>query len=191
MAAPKEQIVRHLVKINLIYSQGAGEKIATQFLKWLIAYGRYIVIVAEVVVVTTFVTRFKLDDDLSKLKEEIGTQTPYITYLSKDEATIKLTQTRLSTIKTTFSKTPNWTSFLKMISKQTPTGVIFNVVNLEPVTDSTFIQFRITGKATTNNNLATFLSALKKDIGLKEVDLTSITFEQSEISFVITGKTTQ
>ena len=42
-----------------------------KFLKWLLNVGRWIVIVTELIVIIAFVSRFKLDRDLTNLNEKV------------------------------------------------------------------------------------------------------------------------
>src|SRR5438270_3459420 len=87
------------INLNLLYPQGIPEQLPLRFLKWLISYGRFIAVAVEILVLATFIARFKLDADLSDIKQKIKDQAPYIQALSIDEAIIKETQLRLSTIK--------------------------------------------------------------------------------------------
>ena len=67
-AAQKEDKLK--IKLNLLHTQGLPEKLPVKFLKWLVNYGRYIVVLVEIIVLVAFVARFKLDADLAEIKRK-------------------------------------------------------------------------------------------------------------------------
>lgn len=68
------QTNHNLPVINLIPQDPFMESIVGKFLVWALAIGRYIVIFTELIVILTFLSRFKLDRDLTDLKESIQRQ---------------------------------------------------------------------------------------------------------------------
>jgi len=57
--------------INLVPPSEFEMSFWGRFLKWAVTTGRYIIILTELVVILAFLSRFKLDRDLSNLNEEI------------------------------------------------------------------------------------------------------------------------
>jgi len=49
-----------------------------RFLKWAVTAGRYIIILVELVVILAFLSRFKLDEDLRSINEQIGNQINFL-----------------------------------------------------------------------------------------------------------------
>src|SRR3989344_9262322 len=107
---------KHRINLNLLYPQGVPEKLPLKFLKWLISYGRYIVVVVEIVVLACFAVRFKLDADLADLKENINSQVPYLESLSVDEALIVQTQQRLSNVQKVVEASSLWNKTFTQIA---------------------------------------------------------------------------
>ncbi len=173
--------------INILYPQGSKDKLPVRFLKWLISYGRFIVIIVEVVVLTTFAYRFKLDAELSTLGDKIKNQIPIIESLSGDEALITQTQLKLSTIKKVYTLTPNWQKTLDKISAQLPSGVKINTLSLEPIKNTSSTNFRLTAQGSSNNDVAVFLNGLKNDKSVRNISLNNINFDQGSIVFTVTG----
>lgn len=176
------------LNLNLLYSQGAGNKLPIRFIRWLISYGRFIVVVVEIVVVSAFVYRFKLDADLANIKEQINEQIPYIESLSVNEAKIQQTNLRLSVIKKTYAASVKWHDILSKILRNTPTSIKFTNLSLEAAeSTNTPYPFKISAQATTNNAVAVFLARLKKEDGFFDINLTSIALEEGQIVFTVTG----
>lgn len=186
MAAPDGKF--HL-NLNLLFPQGIPEKLPVRFLKWLLSYGRFMAIAVEVLVMATFVMRFKYDSDLGNLKENINKQIPFIESFSQDEASIKQTQFKLATISKTYSTNPDWKSFLGKISNQVPSGVKLTSISLDHSSPSTTVSFKINGQSNSNNDLATLIGGLKLETSFKDITLTNISFDQGVIVFNITGST--
>lgn len=184
MSAPSHKFK---VTVNLLRPQGLPEKLPVKFLKWLLSYGRYIVVAVEILVLTTFAARFGLDARLADLKEEINQQVPYIESFSQTENLIRQTQFKLASFQKIRTQTPNFPNALNKIRANTPDGVIFESFILEKTTAGVNIQFRITGQANSNNSLSFFINNLKKDQQLSNINLTSITLDQGVTRFSLTG----
>lgn len=174
------------ININILYPQGTAQKLPVKFLKWLVSYGRFIAIFVEVVVVATFVLRFSLDNQLENLKGKINDQLPVIQSHQSDEAQIRQLQSKLEIISKTYSISPDWIAILKAISQELPSGVKLANISLDhsapPAT-----HIRITGQASSSNDLEILLTGLKQDKQVKDVNLASISLESGQISFSITG----
>lgn len=190
MAAPQKKHSKVNLNVNLLFPQGVPQKLPVRFLKWLISYGRFIAIFVEVIVISAFVLRFKFDQDLSDINDKINEQIPFIESLSADEAAIKQTQFKLSTIRGVYSTTPSWNSLLDEISKQIPSGVKLTSIGLDHTQQVKSVTFRLSGVSTTNRDLASFVAGLKADTALKDIILSSISFDQGQINFTISGGST-
>src|SRR3989344_8016651 len=71
-----------------------------RFLKWALSTGRYIIILTEMVVIMAFLSRFKLDRDLSDLAERIEGKKNVLVALSGNENVFRSIQKRLTVAKT-------------------------------------------------------------------------------------------
>ncbi len=176
------------LNLNLLFPQGVAQKLPIRFLRWLITYGRLLAIVVEVIVLATFALRFKLDADLSDIKQKINLQVPYIKSLSPDEALIRQTQLKLSTVKTTYSLNSSWHNVLSKIATQEPSGVTLASINLSRDSASPSPAFKVSGIASTVTDLAIFLGGLKSEQTFQNVTLSTISFDQGEITFTIAGE---
>lgn len=186
LMAQSAQGTKLRISLNLLHPKEAPAKLPERFLKWLITYGRFIVIFVEVIVVTAFLTRFKLDADLDDLKRQINLDLPYIEGLSTDEALIKQTQNKLALIDTTYLNGDKWQETVVGLADQTPLSVTFTGLLLEEK-DETSVNFRITGFTPSNSDLGIFLNNLRNQEGFREINLANISFDQQQILFAITG----
>ncbi|MBI2595221.1 hypothetical protein HYW46_00610 [Candidatus Daviesbacteria bacterium] len=174
------------VNLNLLYPQGIAQKLPIRFLRWLLSYGRFIVVAVEIFVLAAFAFRFKLDADLTNLKEQINEKVPFIESLSADEARIKQTQQRLAIIKNVYAFSGSWQGILSKISAQIPITAKLTSINSEK-NDSGVLQFKLNAQTTNISDVALLLKGLREDKELKDINLSNISFEQGYILFSITG----
>jgi len=174
------------INLNLLHPKGVPTKLPERFLKWLITYGRFIVIFVEVIVVAAFLTRFKLDADLDNLKNQINLDLPYVEGLATDEALIKQTQTKLALIEKIYLNDDKWQETIVEISAQIPSSIVFTGLQIEEK-DEKSVNFRISGATFSNSDLGIFLNNLRSLDKFSEINLSSISFDQLQIVFTITG----
>ena len=60
------------VDVNLLEKDDFSESPIGRIVTWAITYGRYIMILTEIVVLLAFISRFSLDRKLTDLNEAIG-----------------------------------------------------------------------------------------------------------------------
>lgn len=180
-------IPKSRINLNLLYPQGVKSQLPVLFLRWLIAYGRFIVIVVELVVVGTFVTRFKYDADLEDIKDQINQGIPYLESLTADELKIRQTQLEIDTVKKHYSLSPSWSTIFKTIAQKTPQSVKFTNLVLEPIINTPDVAFRVSASTNANDNLIVFMKELKNTPNFKDIVLASISFEEGNITFTVTG----
>lgn len=177
------------LKLNLLYPQGIRHKIYMRFLHWLISYGRFIVVGVEIIVVSMFILRFKMDASLADLKDNIRDQVPYLESLSQDEAIIKQTQLKLALIKKTYASSTLLGPALNKINSLVPQNVRFANLTVENIENTSLFQFKITAQSNATNSISAFLNNLKNDPGFKDISLVNISYDQGQVIFTITGTT--
>lgn len=190
-SAPKNQL---RLKLNLLHPNEIPPSLPTRFLRWVVSYGRYIVIFTEIIVVSAFVYRFKLDADLDTFKTSINEDVPYIEGLISDEALIRQTQLKLSTIGSVYDFTPNWKRVFTDISSVIPISVRINslsIDNADPKAE--YVPVKFVGQTNSNNDLGLFIRKLrdKKDTSdnkmFNNIVLDSLNFDKDELIFSISG----
>lgn len=181
---PATKIPKLSIHLDLLHPQSNPEKITSRLLRWLLSSGRYIFIFVEGLVLIAFLSRFKLDGDLAEKKDTIEQLVPYIQSLKQYEIAARDLQLKLSSINSLVSQQPDYSQILKTVASKTPTGVKISSLNLTKDISKSKVQ--INAQAQNNNDLVTFVSALKQALNFSDVNLISISLEQNIISFSIT-----
>jgi len=154
-----------------------------RFLKWSLTAGRYIIILTELVVIMAFMSRFKLDHDLSDLNDAILGKQALLEASTNTEKVLRLTQARLSLIDQKLKISPVPSEVISKITSFLPAGTTLN--------STTLVASDLTLDITTVSEagIRTFVQALLADKMFKSVDLTSVISDsESDIKFVIKAK---
>ncbi len=189
--APKNQL---RLKLNLLHPNEIPPSLPTRFLRWVVSYGRYIVIFTEIIVVSAFVYRFKLDYDLDTLKTSINKDVPFIEGLITDEARITQAQTKLKTIGSTYNSSPNWKRIFNNLATEIPTSVRINSLNIDNSDSAAeYLSIKFVGQTNSVNDLGFFIRKLRdlKDAQgnkmFKDIVLDSLNYDKEELIFSISG----
>lgn len=139
-----------------------------RFLKWALSTGRYIIILTELVVIVAFLSRFKLDKNLSDLGEAIAGRQTLLEASSNTENLLRLTQARLD-IATTKLKTQFIPSeIMEKINNSLTGGVILNTLSISKSGLS------LTATTVSENDIGRIVTELSNDLAFKAIDLTDI-----------------
>lgn len=151
-----------------------------RFLKWSLTAGRYIIILTELLVIMAFMSRFKLDHDLSDLNDTILGKQALLEASSNTEKVLRLTQARLNFADQKIKSGQNSSETISKITGLIPLGIEFNSLTLvgkNLTLDMTSVSEQLLG---------TFIQALSSDKMFKSVDLTSVSSDsEAGLKFVI------
>lgn len=172
-------------KINLLVQKNIQPKIYIRLLKWILSSGKFIVIVVELITISAFVYRYKLDSDLIDVQDKIKEIVPYIQSLKNNEILIRQTQFQLQTIQQIKNDSPAFDQVFTKIALLTPQNIRLTNISLQ-VTSPVKTDLTISGVTPSNLELSTFIKTLQKDPTFSNITLTNISFE-GETSFIITG----
>jgi hypothetical protein len=158
----------HTRSINLLPPSEFELSFWGKFLKWAVTAGRYIIILTELVVIGAFLSRFKLDRDLSLVSSEIEGEKNVLEASYKMETDFKVVQTRLLAVD-------------KMVNLQLGAGQLVDRVvgnfSHEVKMDSLYVrsgEMGITGIALNEKVLGDTLTRLSLDDAWKSVELTNV-----------------
>lgn len=87
------------ILINLIGEEDLSHTPQGRIVQWAMTYGRYIMILTEVVVLGAFVSRFTLDRKLTDLKEEIAQKQAIIEANTELETQVRTVQSQIEQVK--------------------------------------------------------------------------------------------
>lgn len=156
------------ININLIIKERIGESLSEQFLAWILTYGRYIIIITQIIVLSVFFFRFKIDREHTDLKEAVDQKQALIEAVSDLETEIRRIQGRLSTIRKVSANQDAPLKVLRFLQERTPVDT--SLSNL--ILTSEKINFQAT-----SGNLRSFsflLRQLQQDKKFSEVTLSDM-----------------
>lgn len=172
-------------KINLLVQKNIQPKIYIRFLRWILSSGKFIVIAVELLTISAFIYRYKLDSELIDVQEKIKEITPFVQSLNNNEILIRQTQFQLQSIHQIKNSSPDFDQIFSKIALLTPQSIRLTNISLESSTPGKN-DVTIAGITPSNFELSTFIKTLQLDPLFSHIALTNISFE-GETSFIITG----
>lgn len=174
---------KRTTSINLIIKPEKETGLSEQLLSWTLTYGRYILIITQIVVLSVFFLRFQLDRDHAELKERASEKQAIIESFSDLENEIRRTQDRLSNIKTVSDKQDLPIKTLSFFQENMPSDIFLSSLS---------ISYEKIAFGATAKNLLSFsylLRELQQDKKFSEVILEEIQRRaDGKIEFRITVK---
>jgi len=163
------------------WEKGAWGKI----LKWALTIGRHIVIFTEFVVILAFLSRFKLDRDLTDLGERIKQQQAIVSSWSSFEKEFRFLSKRLQTISELRENRLEADIVLEELASLIPKDVV--VHNL----DVSGGQLSLTAFALSDSGASSFLRSLRGSGMFKNISLSQLNLEPEKeigVKFQIKGE---
>ncbi len=171
--------------INLLPKSDFDTSLWGRILKWSLTTGRYIIIVTEMVVILAFLSRFKLDKDLSDMHDRLDGKIGILNATYDTEIRFRGTQTRLLEAQTYLNNQKDTSALLSHITDKIPEGLVLK--NL--TADWKKREVSMSGTANSQQALAEFMYYLRKDIIWKTPDLNSINYSTDlSITFQASSK---
>jgi Tfp pilus assembly protein PilN len=118
--------------INLIIKLGQPTSFSEQFLSWALTYGRYIIIITQIVVLSVFFARFKLDRDHTDLKETVLQKQALIESISDLEKDIVKTQKKLGNIRQLTKNQDKYIVLIQFLQENIPSDTSFSFLSIRP-----------------------------------------------------------
>lgn len=169
--------------INLLIKDEFGESFSEQLLTWILSYGRYIIIITQIVVLSVFFLRFKIDREHTDLRELVSQQQSILETLTDNEEEIRKVQTRLSNIKQISENNDAIIKVILYLQKHTPTDTVYSNLTLD--------KERITFNATSLNlrSFSYLLRELQNEQKFSDVTLENILRrDNGRVEFKISAK---
>ena len=145
-----------------------------KFLKWLLNVGRWIVIITELIVILAFLSRFKLDRDLTDLNEVVKQKQAIVGASSDFEKEFRFLQKRLSTIEGLKKSQVEADKILELFSQLTPAGIQLSNFNLSGE------KISLTASADSEITFAVFLKNLKQEPKLTSLTLNKVMVDEEQ-----------
>lgn len=172
--------------INLLAGSEFEESPVGKFFKWALDIGRYIVIFTELIVIISFISRFKLDGDLNKLNKDISEKQAAIISFGDLEKKVKFLQNRLEIVKSKKEAGFEVVKVLDECSGIIPMDVVLSDLSIK---ESSIL---LEGVALSHQGLAAFIEGFKTSDLFDEIDFRKVSSkgEGLEIEFKLTAKLT-
>lgn len=168
--------------INLLPHQPSS--LVDRFLSWISTYGRFIIVITELVVLIAFASRFKLDRDLIDLRDKIKQEESMVKSLANIEKNSRDLQKRLSQIASLNQVSQNSIMVLSEISSLVPTNVFLDELILEEQT------VKIQARAFSGEGISSFTKRLRANPHLSEVSVGQVSRDESlggQVRFMVTA----
>lgn len=161
-----------------------------KLLKWALTIGRHIVIITELIVILAFLSRFKLDRDLTDLGEKIHQKQAIIESSASFEKDFRLLQKRLAKIEELKNNQLEADLILTELAALTPVDIYLSDFDINQD------KMSLTATALSEAGLETFLKNLKNSSRFEKLSLSQVslgTGQEIGIKFqiqseVISGK---
>lgn len=163
--------------VNLIPEEEVNKRRWEKFLKWVLTVGRYIIIGTEIIVMTAFLFRFKLDHDLITLSDEVKSKKQLIESFGNLETKTRNLQSYLATIKKIQDQSPSYVNMINSLSTITPYDVIFSQIRVSEN------QIKLSATAISLGGFSSFLENLKLSKDFKDINLERVKRGSSGIEF--------
>lgn len=170
-------------EINLLPREEFEQKVFGRFLVWVLLVGRWIVVFTELIVIVAFLSRFKLDRDLTNLYESIREKQGIVTASASFEKDFRSFQSRLLTADKLIKNQMGTTRLISAVAGATPAEVAINNLTVEKG------EIRIKGFALSEVGLKSFLAGLAQSFTQISVDSVSKNLgEEAGIKFSLSAE---
>lgn len=163
--------------VNLIPEEEAKRRSREKIFRWILTYGRYIIIGTEIIVLLAFLARFKLDRDLKQTSDEVKAKQEAVESFGELETQTRILQVHLATIKNLDEKNPPPTQILNALAALTPYDVIFSQLKISST------KINVSATALSLGGFSSFIENLKRSKNFEDVSIERVKEGQSGIEF--------
>jgi len=170
------------IAVNLLSQDEFSQSAVGKVMLWALSIGRYVVVFTELIVILSFMSRFKLDRDLTDLNEAIARQKAIILSYGTLETDFRFTQNQLALMRQTQTALPPAT-VLDILSQTTPVDV--KLENLSLTENS----LQLSALALSPQGFFRFITNLFQNSAIKHLSLGSVSSEDQglTINFELTA----
>lgn len=160
--------------INLIPQKSFEEQpTSKKIYLWMVGVGRVIVIITELVAVLVWLSRFRLDYEITTLQENIEEKAALVAASNRFEEDLRKYQTKVSLTKEIQKNKKSFSTGLTKLAQFTPSGIIVSEIRWEG--EAIYFQ----ALSTNSIDFATLITTLTKSQAVKNVILSNTTYDHS------------
>lgn len=166
--------------LNLLPKSAFEKSLFGRIIKWGLTTGRHIIIIVEILVITAFLSRFKLDSDVSELEEALRQRQSILeSYVPTEKAFLEV-QTRLNIAQKVFSSQRDYGLVIETVLNSLPQPSLLNNISVDGPGD---VSANITVPDETQVAIA--VQRLVESKFWKSANLGEIFNDKSGVTFVI------
>lgn len=179
MAAPKSQI-------EFLPQEDWEKSTLGKLLKWALSTGRYVVVFTELIVILALLSRFKLDRDLTDLKEQTAQYQAMIDASGEFENQFRFLQERVNQVNILEQKRNTLNLVLFELSEITPINVSLDILSVTPA------KVNLQAQALETSGIETLIANLEKHPRFNQIRLSELNSEEKGqlINFQLNWETT-
>lgn len=169
--------------VNLLPKDSFESSTLGVILEWALVFGKWSVIITQLLVMGAFLWRFGLDRRLTNLKREVQQEVAVINSYAQLENDFRLLQKRISYAESTIKRQSEVTGLVELAQSLTPPDVWYERMTISPTSIS------ITAYSASLNGFSRYLSALQQQPQFVTVNVSSIEdggAKSAELSFNVT-----
>lgn len=154
--------------INLLPRDSFETSTLGVVLEWALAFGKWAVIVTQLVVMVTFLWRFGLDRRLTNTRREIGQEVAVIASYEALEEEFVLAQSSVKFANTTIERQAEIVELIGLLQSLTPRDVWYERFSLSPTT------ITVTAYSASLHGFGEYLASLQREPRFLNVNVASI-----------------
>ncbi|TSC85737.1 MAG: type IV pilus assembly protein PilN [Microgenomates group bacterium Gr01-1014_16] len=164
--------------LNLLPKTVLEQSVWGRSLRWALSTGRYVIIITEIVVIAAFLSRFKLDQDVSDLGERINGKKNVMEVMLPVETKFRQVQNKLALARSTKSESIKFEEIFGDLESSIPEGISLQTMKIEKNL------LHLTALAKSEGDLADFLNRGGMNNRWKTIELENISGNaQQGVSF--------
>lgn len=169
---------RKFITVNLLSADAFSESIFGKVLMWALSIGRYIVVFTELIVILSFLSRFKLDRDLTDLNSQINQQLLVIDSYGDLEHRFKDLQLKLSFMRERLAGVDVETTFESVILNLPPDVKLKNITtNRERVT--------LSATSLSSQGFYQFVNNLKANKAFSDLKVSNVSQDEEVVGGIV------
>ncbi len=180
----------HKKSVNLLPRDAFEVSTLGVVLEWALVFGKWAVIVTQLVVMGAFLWRFALDRELTDLRKAIARDVAVVNSYEQVERDFVLAQKQVTQVKTTLAQQQRMLTILDDIQRVTPSDIWYDRITLS---SSTLL---LTAYSASLSGFGQFLTAVQRDplftgVRLEKVESSSARGAQMQfdVSLTLAGGT--
>lgn len=156
------------VTIDLLPQHLIEERRLTRFLNWSLTYGRYIIIVTELIVLLAFFSRFRLDQQLTDLHESISQKQAIIASVAQFEHEARQVHDRIDKIRELNKEHTLFLDAISLLEGLVPDDVILSQLNFSQN------KVELTGTSFSRGGFSRLVQNLKNEKKIRAVSVDAV-----------------